>query len=116
MHHWRAGEEMSDHRPPVGEIARLLEGHGVVFQRLPPDHQHERIGLLDPAPQFQAVAAFRLFDELPPTREGFEELLGLSGMDCEDGGFQDHAGFSSHFRYLSSRLSSAENRAHPAIR
>jgi hypothetical protein len=28
MHHWRAGEEVSGHRPPVGEILRLLEGHG----------------------------------------------------------------------------------------
>ena len=83
MHHRRACEEMSDYRPPVGEIRRLLEADGVVFQRLPPHYQDKSVRLFDAAAQFQPVTALRLLDELPPLRKTRQELVGLSGMDTE---------------------------------
>jgi hypothetical protein len=57
IHHWREGEEMSDRRPPLGEIVRLLEDNRVVLQRLPPYHQDESVGLLDALAHFQFVEA-----------------------------------------------------------
>ena len=81
MHHRRGGEEMPDQGAPLGEIVRLLEGDGMVFQRLPPHHQDEAVGHLDALAQFQAVKALGGLDEFTRLGEGGAEQIGLTGTD-----------------------------------
>ena len=63
LHHRRLCKKRPHDSAPFGERGRLAKAHGVVFQRVPINHQEVAARTLDAAVDFVALEAFGLRDD-----------------------------------------------------
>jgi hypothetical protein len=89
--HRRLGEQWAHDGAPFLEGWRLAEVHGVVFERLPFDHEQVASRKFDPLLHFPTLGARGLRDDLLETAlDGLVEFGLLAGFNADVSNFEDH--------------------------
>src|SRR6188768_473651 len=89
-HRW-VREEGPHDRTPLREQRPLAEAHGVVFERVPEDHQQVALRVFDAPIDLPATIALGLrSDGRHPALDRFLERSLLAGWDADVGNFENH--------------------------